>query len=250
MATVEEIIAANETKHYAQVKMLVPPSDPKHVVTLEFLEGKLAGLLWDAVKAASPTDIAGTLDATGMILTAGANGEITDIDDVPIAVGDRILLANQADAKQNGIYVVTDVGSVSTPAIFTRSEDANDADEFKPNKKIWVKPGGTDYGDIYFKLANSNAIVIGTDDINFALDTTASLVEEHATITGNGTDKEYTITHTLNTLFLTYDARDADMVDSRFIYVPENKATIKVYSGIPLENGKVYTIMLRGTVER
>ena len=53
------------------------------------------------------TRTAGTADASGgfgvgEILTASANGALS-IDGITVSVGDRVLLKNQTDAKQNGI---------------------------------------------------------------------------------------------------------------------------------------------------
>ena len=54
------LLAKYEEVHLAQMKMMVAPTLPNHVVTLEFLEGKLEGMLWDPVVAASPDNLDGT----------------------------------------------------------------------------------------------------------------------------------------------------------------------------------------------
>lgn len=63
----------------------------------------------------------------GATLTANANGALT-IDGATSPVfttGDRVLIPNQADAKQNGIYVITQLGDGSHPFILTRAPDFN-----------------------------------------------------------------------------------------------------------------------------
>lgn len=58
----------------------------------------------------------------GATLTATANGALS-VDSTLTVVGNRILVKNQAAGAQNGVYVVTQVGSAGTPYILTRSTD-------------------------------------------------------------------------------------------------------------------------------
>ena len=60
----------------------------------------------------------------GATLTAISNGELL-IDSATIVAGNRVLVKNQSFQLQNGIYTVTQVGSVSTPFILTRATDYN-----------------------------------------------------------------------------------------------------------------------------
>jgi hypothetical protein len=60
----------------------------------------------------------------GAYLQATGNGPIGSVGNYPnLAVGDRILVKNQANYPENGIYVLTDFGSVSTPWKLTRASD-------------------------------------------------------------------------------------------------------------------------------
>ena len=58
----------------------------------------------------------------GATLTATANGALT-VDSVLTVVNNRVLVKNQASGAQNGIYVVTQVGTAGTPFILTRATD-------------------------------------------------------------------------------------------------------------------------------
>jgi hypothetical protein len=62
----------------------------------------------------------------GATLTANANGALS-VDGVAVAVGNRILVKNEAAGANNGVYVVTDTGSGSTPYILTRATDFDSA---------------------------------------------------------------------------------------------------------------------------
>ena len=64
----------------------------------------------------------------GATLTANANGVLV-IDGYtfvsPGDIGKRVLIKNQANQAQNGVYTVTQVGNGSTPFILTRATDFN-----------------------------------------------------------------------------------------------------------------------------
>jgi hypothetical protein len=61
--------------------------------------------------------------ATGVITLPSA-GELNDpgIGHV-MGVGDRLLVAQQADTRENGVYLVSDLGSNSTPYVLTRAPE-------------------------------------------------------------------------------------------------------------------------------
>ena len=58
----------------------------------------------------------------GATLTATANGALS-VDSTLTVVAERILVKNEAAGANNGVYVVTQVGSAGTPYILTRSTD-------------------------------------------------------------------------------------------------------------------------------
>jgi hypothetical protein len=63
-----------------------------------------------------------TYDHVAGTLTATSNGVLS----LTVAVVlDRVLIKNQVDLKENGYYVITDIGTVSTQWVLTRSQDAN-----------------------------------------------------------------------------------------------------------------------------
>jgi hypothetical protein len=58
----------------------------------------------------------------GATLTATANAALS-VDSTLVALNNRVLIKNQVDGAQNGVYVVTQTGSGSTPFILTRATD-------------------------------------------------------------------------------------------------------------------------------
>jgi hypothetical protein len=62
----------------------------------------------------------------GATLTANANGALS-IDSTLTVVAERVLIKNEVAGANNGVYVVTQVGSTGTPYILTRATDFDTA---------------------------------------------------------------------------------------------------------------------------
>jgi hypothetical protein len=107
----------------------------------------------------------------GATLTATANGALT-IDSVSVTATQRVLVYQQANAVQNGVYVVTDAGNVTAPWILTRSSDT---DTYEPDTStgldqgsyFYVQAGATGAGESYVKTAPSGPFIFGYANIEF-----------------------------------------------------------------------------------
>ena len=132
----------------------------------------------DAVRVESP-DSAGNLNATYDNGTAGVGATLTNagtqaalvIDGVTLNTSDRVLIYNQTDATQNGVYTVTDTGSVSTNWVLTRATDADSyepttADGLDGGSYFYVQEGNSGAGEAYV-CNNVGTITFGTTDITF-----------------------------------------------------------------------------------
>jgi hypothetical protein len=110
------------------------------------------------------------LYGVGATLTANNNGVLI-IDGITAdLVDDRVLIKNQTTKIQNGIYTITNIGSVSTPFVLTRATDYDNS-----------VPGTVSYGDITMLIQGVTQhgaqfvqiggdgfnIIIGVDDIEF-----------------------------------------------------------------------------------
>lgn len=103
---------------------------------------------------------------TGNVLTATAVGAMPLIDGIALIVGDRVLVKNEVLSENNGWYVVSDVGSVGTPWILTRSTDADTSAEV--HQGFFGKvTGGTVNGGCFFRLVTVGAIVLNTTGLDF-----------------------------------------------------------------------------------
>jgi hypothetical protein len=131
-----------------------------------------------AVKYEVP-NTTGNLNATynngssgvGATLTnAGTLGAFTP-DGVVANVNDRILIYNQTNGFENGVYVVTTVGDGSTAWVLTRASDADTYDPISPNAlgggdAFYVTSGNSGAGETYV-CTNTGVITFGTTDITF-----------------------------------------------------------------------------------
>lgn len=143
------------------------------------------GRTWkDPVDAATTAALpAVTYNSGAGTLTATANGIIPAQDGVTLAVGDDLLVKDQASSFQGGIYTVTDVGSAGTPFILTRRTDSSTAVELRDATLI-VQGGTVNQGDIYTQTNSTLA------DLTSATQTWAKTGEGNTTYTADGTTIE------------------------------------------------------------
>jgi hypothetical protein len=98
-----------------------------------------------AVLAASTANITGTYTSVaggiGDTFTVTATGAFT-LDGIAInTIGQRVLLKNQTDATQNGIYTATIVGNVAVSPVFTRALDYDQPSDVNNTGAIPVQSG-------------------------------------------------------------------------------------------------------------
>lgn len=100
---------------------------------------------------------------TNIVLAGGAPNSV---DGVNLSTNDRVLVAGQSSAAQNGIYYVTTLGSGSN-GTWTRSIDTDTTGELLAGTIVMVTEGLV-YADTQWKLTTNDPIVIGTTPLVFA----------------------------------------------------------------------------------
>lgn len=90
-----------------------------------------------------------------------ALAELQEIDGVALGEGDRVLVKDQADARQNGIWL-------ASFANWRRALDFNGSGDVVRGTQLVVNEGATQE-DYRFRLASPDPVVIGRDDIVFVL---------------------------------------------------------------------------------
>ena len=159
------------------------------------------------VRVESPTALTATYNngtaGVGATLTnAGAQAALV-IDGVTVSVADRVLIYTQSTQTQNGIYVVTSVGSGSTNWVLTRSSDAdtyviNSANGLSEGSTVFVQQGSTGAGETY-TCNTSGVITFGTTNITFAQISSAQIYSAGTGLTLSGTQFSITNTGTAGT---------------------------------------------------
>jgi len=146
------------------------PTDAFHVATKRYVDTVAEGLHMHAsVHAASTVNVSANYSngtsGVGATLTADTNRAFSTIDGESVVLGQRVLIKNQTDAKQNGIYTLTTVGSSSAPWVLTRAEDFNSAAEIHGGDFVFVT-GGTLYNNTGW-VQTETMTTVGTDPVEF-----------------------------------------------------------------------------------
>lgn len=147
------------------------------------------------VRLESPTPLTATYNngtaGVGATLTNAGTQVALSIDGVATAVNDRILVYTQTNATQNGVYVVTNIGSGSTNWVLTRSSDTNTYGIDSPNalsegSTFFVSAGVTGAGETY-TCNTVGTITFGTTNITFVQISSAQIYSAGTGLTLSGT---------------------------------------------------------------
>lgn len=112
----------------------------------------------------------------GATLTEVGNGALPAIDGVTLVNGDRLLVKNEATGANNGIYVVTVIGTAGTQYVLTRVNDADTAVKTFAGIRVSSTADGTANGARGWILTTTGALTIGTTAQTWALETDSSSV--------------------------------------------------------------------------
>ncbi len=197
--SIPQSVATTASPTFAQVTVNNLPVDDKHVATKAYVDGIAASINWHefaylATAAALPNtptyDNSG--DGIGATLTASASARLV-VDGTNASTGNRILVKNQANAIHNGIYVVTNQGSISAAWVLTRADDFDGSTFFASphaGDAIYVSQGATNANQgflIYTTgTGTDGAHVIGTDAISFTQFSGTAPILAGTGITKNG----------------------------------------------------------------
>jgi hypothetical protein len=129
--------------------------------TKAYVDSVVQGLdIHPSARAASTATVSVTYTAAG---GTSARGQITaapnTLDGVTLAAGNRLLLKNQSTAAQNGIYVVTTLGSGAT-GVWDRATDFDSDVEVTAGAFVFVEEGTTN-ADTGWVLTTNNPITLG-----------------------------------------------------------------------------------------
>jgi len=145
------------------------PSASDDGVNYGFLQGYVAGIRdpKDAARVATTANLSAA--RVSNVLTASANASINTagIDGITsLAVNDRILVKNQSTGADNGLYIITSLGSAGTPWVMTRSSDADSSSKVTSGLQVWVTEGTTN-GSTGWLLNTPDPLTLNTTALTF-----------------------------------------------------------------------------------
>lgn len=168
----------------------VPTADA-HLANKKYVDDVAQGLDVKASAHVATTEalpsVAYNNGSSGVGATLTSNNNVAlSIDGHNMAVGESVLVKNQASALQNGIYQVTAVGSSESPFILTRRTDADSGTELSAGSFVFIEQGTTN-GSTGWVLSTSGAIVIGTTALVFTQFSSAGVADAGDGLQKSGT---------------------------------------------------------------
>lgn len=148
-----------------KISNLLDPTTAQEAATKNYVDTQLAAFqpLEAVVAASASTNYPGIL--VGNVLTITATGAIS-VDGVTPNANDRILLKDQTTGAQNGVYVVTTVGSLGVSPVLTRAADYNTASAVNSGVSIPVLSGAINKLTSWIQIAT--VTTINVDSLSFA----------------------------------------------------------------------------------
>ena len=123
------------------------PTNAQDAATKAYVDASVSGLdVKESVRIGTTAALdTVTYSQSAGTLTRSGNGSINSSaglgQSVTLVANDRVLVKDQAETRQNGIYVVTTVGSGSASFVLTRASDANVASEITGGTFTFVEEG-------------------------------------------------------------------------------------------------------------
>jgi hypothetical protein len=128
------------------------PASSNDLTNKSYVDAAVAGLDWkDSVRAATA--------AAGTLADDFANTDTIDTS-VTLATGDRILIKNQVDASENGIYVVQVSGAPVRASDLPATASA-------AGTAVFVEEGTANADKGFVCTSDDGSDVVGTDDLTF-----------------------------------------------------------------------------------
>ena len=141
----------NQSLGNFKITNLADGTADQDAVNLRQLQNSINGIDWkESTRVATTANIS--------LASAPAS-----IDGVALTSGDRVLVKNQTDQTENGIYVFNGAASA-----MTRSLDADEDSEVTAMMTVGVSEGAT-HADQVWTVTSNDDIIVGTNNIVFGL---------------------------------------------------------------------------------
>lgn len=151
---------------------LTTPVNPNDAATKSYVDTSIAnlGVSKDAAVYATATALPTNVynngaSGVGATLTGVSVGALS-VDGNTVTTGQRLLIKNEVTTANNGIYVVTTVGSGIAVYVLTRSSDFNQTADINTGDSVFVTSGAT-LASTTWVLNSATPVVVGTDPITW-----------------------------------------------------------------------------------
>jgi hypothetical protein len=204
-ATTANITTANITAG----TVTTSPASGNDIVNKSYVDTLVAAGIHfhEPVRVESPINLNATYDngtaGVGATLTNAGTQAALVIDGITMVVADRVLVYEQTDQTQNGVYVVTSIGSGATNWVLTRASDADTfgfagPDTLSEGSTFFVQEGATGAGETY-TCNTVGTITFGTTNITFVQISSAQIYSAGTGLTLTGVQFSITDTGTAGT---------------------------------------------------
>lgn len=166
---------------------LADPALAADAATKSYVDARIQGLdTRKSVRVATTAALPAYTHAAG-VLTAGTSAAFPAQDGVTVALNESVFVKNETGTNEpfNGVYVLTDAGSATTPWKLTRRDDLDSSAEMSPNVYFFIEEG-TALHDTGWTLATNGPITLGTTALTFTQFNGAGTVDAGAGSIKNG----------------------------------------------------------------
>ena len=133
----------------------------------------------------------GSLGVGATLTNSGTQGTLT-LDSTAANLNDRVLVKDQTDATQNGIYMVTNVGGASTNWILTRATPEDQPAELSGGAFVFVEEGVLNANNGY-TFTHTGVPTFGTTNLDVSQFSGAGQITAGAALTKDGNQMDVAV---------------------------------------------------------
>ncbi len=187
-------VATSLTPTFTSATINNPPVSTTDAVNKAYVDAIAAGFDFKNTTVAGSTGPLNTtyfngVSGVGATLTNAGAFAVFSLDGQSPTLNQRVLIKDQTNTFENGIYVVSNVGdAISVPWVLTRSSDYDTTTEMLEGSIIPVQNGTVNTDTLW--LQNTIVSAIGTDPVSYQKFQSAPIVTtQHAVLVGDINNK-------------------------------------------------------------
>jgi len=162
-----DAISGTRNANGARISNAGAPVNSSDLATKSYVDSQTTGLdIKGSVRVATTTTLAGTYSSVTQTLTANSNGVLV-IDGATLVLNDRILVKDQTTQTQNGIYIISTLGTASASFVLTRADDFNTTIEVGAGSFTYVEEGTNNQGKSFVQTTRN--VILDTGNVVFSV---------------------------------------------------------------------------------